>query len=495
MSQLKRRLAAAAVVGLVSAGTVTGAFGPAPGAGAAAAAHPAGVIGSPFTLADVVSFAGYDVAADASGTAYIGWISTTVSDPVRKVHLCRLPVGASACTGGVQTIDSPDPQSAAGLQVVVTGTHLVHLIWFHDTANSLNGSHGSAIAEATAVDGKNLGAAHDVVTDAPSFGQLLTAVRGPGGSIWTVTYANVPARRVEVRAGLSAPAAPVHTPYGVGYAQLAFAGGKPVLVVEKYGAIGTAPHYASRSAGGVWSAFSAVARTWAVGTNAALATTNHGLRLVTGVNNASYRPVISKWTGSGFTPRKLTADHNSCAPSTHDGRADSSGRLLDVSWECDAVTVTNYADAFHAAVVRFRVSNTPTAAPQIASGTRGIATVAYSTGPQNDQVLRVAHVRLPDSTHTVGRSGAGGRVTVTGPRSCLPPVDVHIGWTHHAARHWSFRSGALTLNGQAISTSTLDGAKLAAGKSYTLLGKAVFGRGGNRSTVKTSLEFRTCAGG
>jgi hypothetical protein len=359
----------------------------------------AGVVGSPFTLANVMSFAGYDVAANASGTAYIGWISTTATDATRKVNLCRLPVGATACTGGVQTIDSLSSSSASGLRVVVTAPNLVHLIWFHDTPNSINGPQNGAIAEATAQDGRNLTAAHDVITDAPSFGELLTVARDPNGAIWTVTYAGLPTQSVQVRDALPAAYATVPTPYGVGFAQLAFTGGKPVLAVEKDGAIRTPPQYATRSSAGRWSSFRAVASTWARATDAALVSTRHGLRLVTGDDNTSYRPVISKWTGTGFAPPQLTADDNACGPSSHDGATDPSGRLLDVSWECHDVTVTNYADAFHAAIVRLRVPNTPTATPQIASGTAGIATVVYSTttATGTGQVLRAAHVELPGS--------------------------------------------------------------------------------------------------
>ncbi len=496
MFTLTRRLRATAASAAATALVATGLLATAPAAHAVTG-HPAGVVGNQLTLATVQSFAGYDVAANAAGTAYIGWISTTASDTTRKVHLCKLPLGASSCSGGVQTIASLGDSSAAGLQVLLTADGVVHLIWFHDTPNSISGPQGSAIAEATAPNGTNLSAAHDVVTDAPSFGQLLTAVRGPHGSIWTVTYVGVPTQQVQVRAGLTAPATAVHTPYAVGYAQLAFASGKPILAVEKYGAITTGPSYATRSSGGSWSSFHAVAHTWAVGTNVALAATRHGVRLVTAINDASYHPVISKWTGTGFTARTRTADGSPCTPVGHDGWADASGRLLDVSWECGKVTIANYADAFHAAIVRFGVSNTSTFTPQIASGTHGIATVAYSNEqpPGTNQVLRVARVRLPDSTYTVAHSGTGGRVTVTGPRSCLPPVNVHIAWTHRPARGWSVKSGALRLNGNVVSRTTLDGAKLTAGKRYTLAGTAVFRRNGTNRTVKASLTFTSCAAG
>ena len=459
----------------------------------AATGHPAGVIGAQVHLSPPTQFSSYDVGANPAGTAYIAWISPRGGNTDRMVNLCRLPIGANSCTGGVQTIDSLGISSAAGLRVLVDSSDTVHLIWFHDTPESINGPFGAAIAEATAAHGENLTAAHDIVTNAPSFGQLLTAELGPGGTIWTVSYAGVPTQTLYVWHTGAATADSVHTLYGVGYAQLAFAGATAVMTVEKYGSIGTGPSWATRSSGGIWSSFHPVANTWAVGTNAALETTRHGLRLVTAIGDASYRAVISKWTGSGFTPRHLTADTNNCTPNTHDGWAARSGRLLDASWECDDVTVTNYADAYHAAIVRFPASGTPTFAPQIASGTQGIATVAYTVQGSSGDILRAARVRLPDSTRKVAHKAKGGRVTVRGPRSCLPPVNVGIGWTHHPARHWKFKSGALRLNGHKVSGHVLDGAGLKPGAKYALVGRAVFAHKGVKRRVKAVLAFTTCA--
>jgi hypothetical protein len=462
---------------------------------ALAAGHPAGLIGSTFGIPGFSNAQqlSYDVAARSNGTAYIGWISRVAPDSGRKVHLCTLPSGSTSCTNGVQTISAIDGSSAAGLNVVVTADDVVHLIWFHDTVNSINGAHFSAIAQATALHGLNLSAGADVVTNAPSFGSLLDAEVGPGGAIWTVTYPSGLPTNVEIRRGISAAAdPPLTTPYGVGGAQLAFTGGNAVLAVQKYGSISTSTRWAMRPSSGPWGSFHTLAHTWNNG-GAMMKTTGHGLRIVTGVDNASYRPVIARWTGTTFGPRTLTSDTNSCGPSSHDGRADPSGRLLDVSWECNDVTVTNYADAFTAAITRFRVGNTPTYTPQIASGTRGIATVVFTVLAPVGSALRVAHVRLPDSTHTVAKTGTGGRVTVTGPRSCLPPVNVHVGWTHAAASGWTFKSGALHLGGNVFSGSTLDGATLTPNKTYTLTATARFGRNGTTSTVQASLAFKTCA--
>jgi hypothetical protein len=470
--------AAALVVAAPSALAVTG--------------HPAGVLDQ-FSLGDDQLFQTlgqpYDVAATANGTAAIGWISasSTQSGP-RAVHLCKLEVGATSCTGGVQSTGSLAFASAGDPQVVITSDGVVHLIWWHDSSGPSPG----AIAEATAPDGQNLSAGHDVAALPTSVGTLMAAKLGPGDSIWTVTYDAVPGQHIEVRPGLTAAPESVPTPFAIGYAQLAFVGDQAVLTVQEYGSIATPPYYAIRSSNGTWSSFQPLANTWAVGTNVALATTGHGLRLVTAIGNASYRAVISKWTGSAFGKPRLTPDKNSCTPNTHDGWADASDRLLDASWECEQVAVANYPDALHPALFRLKTGGTPTYQAQVASGTRGIATLVYTVQSATANDMRVAHVLLPDSTRTVSKKRAAGRVTVTGPRSCLPPVNVHVASKRKPAGGWTVNSSALKLGGKAVS-SPLDGATLAPGKKYTLVGTATFSKQGKTRTVTAKLVFKTCA--
>lgn len=458
--------------------------------------HPPGIVGSRIVLANEKQLISYDVAANSAGRAYVGWIATE-ADTHRYVHLCTLAVTGTSCAGGVQMINALGDTSASGLRVLVTGNDTVKLVWFHDTDQSINGPENALISVASAAHGQGLALTSDT-TPAPSFGSLLTAEIAPSGEIWTVAYEALDLRqRVQVTAGLTANFVNVSTPFPVGHAQLAFAGGKAVLAFERYGFQTIPTRYRVRSSGGTWSPVQSVAHTWSLDSGAALETTGHGLRIVSNVDNASYRPVIARWTGSGFAPRKLTADHDSCGAGSHDGYADPSGRLLDVSAECDRVAIANYPDAAHAAVVRFDGNGTPTFTPQIASGTRGIATVVWSVqgSTSNLYKLRVAHVRLPDPTVTVSHHATGGRVTVTGPRSCLPPVNVHVGWTHHPDANWSFLSGSLRLGTHAVVGSTLDGATLTPGKSYTLVATATFGRDGNRNQVRASLSFRTCGTG
>lgn len=474
-------VAVLAVAGLVVAGP------------ASAANHRPGPVGSSVVLDTGHEYSGgYDVAADAAGTAYIGWIADT-STMARAVHLCTLPVSANRCSGGVQVINSLGTSSASGLRVLATRTGHVTLVWMHDTAASETGPENSKIAEATANQGLHLSAAADVAT-APSFGSLLDAEYGPGGAIWTLAYPPSASQTIQVRKGLTASTySNVHTPWPIGFAQLAFSRSTPIIAAEKAGAITTAPAYAT-TAGAAWTAFHSLAATWARGTNTALVATSRGVRLVTTVNDASYRPVVSKWTGSGFSHRALTADHNSCAPSTHDGNADGSGRFVDVSLECQQLTIASYADDEHASIVRFGTRDTLTFAPQIASGARGIATVVWSAQNSSSpgSTLRATRVRLPDTTRTVTKHGRHGRIVITGPVSCLPASAVHVGVTGHAKRQWHVAAHSLRLGSKVISGSSIDGATLAAGKRYVLHGKVVLRSGSQHSTIRARLAFTTC---
>jgi hypothetical protein len=462
-----------------------------------AAHHPPGVVGSAITLANHVQLDGYDEATDAHGNAYIGWIanSSRTNTASRTIYLCTLRPGASRCAGGIQHTASLGVSSAAGLRVIVTRAGQVTMVWFHDDSDSINGPNGSAIAETTSDRGGPLTAASDVVTDAPSFGSMLDAVRGPDGKIWTITYADLSGPLL-LRDGFTSTATHLTPPWPVGFAQLAFAKGKPILTVEKYGAISTGPSYASAS-GSHWSKFKPVAKTWAVGTNADLNATRHGVRLITAEGNAGYQPVISKWTGNGFSHPKHTADHNPCAPSTHDAYSDGSGRLVEVANECSKLTVSDYPDDNRDVVLRFSGKGLVNAqAPQIASTARGTAFVAWSveSGSTGD-LLRVVRFRLPDRTTHKSRHASAGRVTVFGPMSCLPAVSTPVRVTAHHAHGWTVGSKSLRLGHKRLHKHSLDGSKLTPGKLYKLHGSAVFHHGTHHKKLTATLKFRSCPTG
>lgn len=361
-------------------------------ASAATAATPKpGLTGNAIVLANNAEFNGYDLATDSAGTAYIGWIGNT--GPGRKVSLCVLPKGAKRCKGGVQTIDALDPAGSDGLHVLVTGKHSVTLLWQRETVASVNGPQGDEITIATTNSNGTLGAAHDVAT-APSFGLLMDAVVSPHGTIWVVSRPGGANGGLQVRPGFAS--APVHlkTPYLVGYAQLRFAGSTPVLAIDKDGAISAPVSFAAQH-GGSWSKFRAVARTWTGDANFGMAATKSGLRLIATVNNASYQPVVAKWTGSGFGARTLTGDHNACSPSSHDPVSDGSGRLADVSMECGDFAVANMPDTLHAAIFRHAVHGTfAGGTPQLTTSANGTGWVAWSIESSHGDKLLVAPLRL-----------------------------------------------------------------------------------------------------
>jgi len=339
-------LALTVVAGLLSTALA------APTVGAAAGPRP-GLVGGPILLQDNTQLHGYDVAVDGAGNAYVGWIAddSASAAATRKVRLCTLPPGATACAGGVQVIDALGPSSATGLRVLAATDGTVTLVWFHDTdPGSVTGPRGGRIAVATAPSGGTLSAATDVA-DAPSFGQLLDAQFGPGNALWTIAYKGVGTTEVEVRRGVATAPQPLPVPASVATTRLAFAGSTPVVAFQPYGAV-SEPIQAAHGVGGGWSGFAPVPNTWSVG-SVGLAAATSGVRLVAAVANASYTPVVSRFTGSGFSTPRPIGDRSSCTPYSHDLVADASGRLADVSNECGKITVVDMASTLRAGLVRF----------------------------------------------------------------------------------------------------------------------------------------------
>lgn len=465
--------------------------GPAAPAAPAAPASRPGPVHRPILLQDHAEFSGYDAATDAAGTTYIGWIGDNGTG-LRKVHLCTVPRRATACAGGISTIDSLDSAaaSASGLRVLVTSKGHVTLVWFHDTTASGSGPQAGEIAVATASNGGPLSAPADAAT-APSFGAMEDAVVGPGGAIWVVTETSAETT-LQVRPGLTGTPVNLKAPYNVGGAQLAFAGSTAVLAIQQGGAITHPVAYASRRAGS-WTGFRNLARTWTSDANLGLTSTRSGVRLLASVNNADYWPVVSRWTGSSFSRPALTGDRNNCSPSTHDPVSDASGRMADVSAECSNLAVANLTDTTHAAVVRFGSGGTFAGGlPQIATAPSGRAWVVWSIESSKGNKLLAAPILLPGRTVTVTASAARNRAILTGPASCLPAVTIGIRLTGAAARHWRVLRRSVRL-GSKVLKSSLNGAALAAGRPYTLAGTVTFADGSARRVVTARLRFRTCA--
>jgi hypothetical protein len=422
-----------------------------------------------------------DVATDKAGTAFVGWISDDGSG--REVHLCTIPAGQVACSGGVQVISALDSSSAEGLRVLATAAGDVTLVWFHDTTNSVNGPQGAEIATATSVNGGPLNAATDVAS-APSFGSLADVELGPGGAIWTVALTS-DEKTLQIRPGITSGYVSKAAPYAVSTAKLAFSGSTGIVAIQQGSYVTHPVRYAYEKTGS-WSGFKTLAKTWTAGANLGLTGTTSGARLIASVNNADYYPVVSRWTGTSFSKPAITGDTNNCSAFSHDPTSDASGRMADVSEECERVAVANLPDTRHAAIVRFGAGGTFAAGiPQIATTPRGRAWVVWSVLSGVKDKLLLAPVLLPGRDVSVHKSAGGDKVTVTGPQSCLPAVSIAVRVSGSGAR---VVSKSLRLAGKKIG-ATLNGAALTAGHTYKLTGKVTFSGG---RTLTKSLTFRSC---
>lgn len=449
---------------------------------------PQGPIGTAVAVASAQDLAGghpYDVSVTPTGTAYIAWIGRPASSNAqqgdRTVNLCTVPASGTTCSGGVQTVSAQD-SSATDLHTVATPNG-VEIFWYYESSSS------GYIGEADAAHGLNLGP--EASRTAPVQGQLLDARLAPSGLVWTVSYGGSgrPALQVDDGAGPTTLAAPFRLASGV----LAFAGSTAILAVDRYGSASTPANFAFAPSGGKWSPFAKVTGTWADG-DVAMVHSGHGVRLLTGVNNSSYRPVIVPWTGTGFGAPHLTSDHSSAGGlRPNDGSTDPSGRVTDATWEGNLLTVSAYPDGRHAAVSRLKVGGTTTYTPQIGETTRGIATVVWSREHGiSGSDLYLSRFRLATVSTTRGDSSAGGRAVITGPVSCLPVSNTPVKLTAHPDKGWSVRSRDFSINGHDITADHLDGASLAKDTSFTLHGSVVFEKNGVKHAATPSFTFRTC---
>jgi hypothetical protein len=298
---------------------------------------------------------------------------------------------------------------------------------------------------------------------------------------------------VTVHDGADSAGVTLKTPWAVGSAALDFSGSTPVVVVEKYGAV-TEPGRWASAPGGTWSGFHTLSGTWTTGPQPGLVHTSHGLRLVTTTNNSSYRPVLEKWTGAGFSSPKLTAQTNRCAPLTHDTVTDPSGRIADVSEECSDIDVADYSDASHVTVTKLASGGTfADGVPQIGSTSRALAYVAWTIESSHGNKLQVQQVQMGNATRTVRHHHSFGTITVHGPYSCLGDDSTRVGVSGHGHEGWHVAHRSLTLDSTKLSGTSIDGAALAPSTTYTLHGLVRFSKRHHRDrTVPASLRFRTC---
>jgi hypothetical protein len=423
---------------------------------------------------------GFAAVSDGQGDTFVSW---TNFGKKGGVFLCTLRTGSSNCLNGNQVSTSTETSPAPGTDIhLLAGHRSVRVLWFDDSDG------GASVQEATATAGGVPSASHALEPVSQS-GDLMDAIVGPGGHLWTVT-ANGDGNQLHLAKDGVVVAGPA-VPWAVGYAQLAFAGSTAVIAVQKSGSL-TSPVDYAWDAGGDWTALRPLAGTWSVGYAPGLTQTAAGLRLVTATANSSYKPVVSRWTGHGFSVATLIGDTSNCAPNSAQTASDQSGRLTDVTNECGIITVDNMPNTSRAAIFRFPAKGQITSFPLLATLPSGRGWVVYALQDQSDYDQLVAvPVLLPTLTSTTSTSSVAGSVRVTGPVSCLPVVTTPVAVAASAADHWQVLSKALTLSGKSQG-SVLNGAHLRPGASYKLVGRVTFGDGQRRLTVTAVLGFKAC---
>ncbi len=504
----RRTVAVAAAVALVTVGASSAALGttraPAvshPAGKASRASVKAGRIGAPITLAHNVSFEGDTLdsrmATDKSGTTYISWISSKDNDNggLRVVHLCVIPNNARACAGGVKTLDPTDSSTSGSLQMVVTPSGQVTILWIGN-----DGGGGSTIYDTTATKTGPLSAEGTLPSRTPSNSTILDAESGPGGSIWLLVNPDSETS-IQLRRGLTATPVTITTPHsypsGVGGASLAFSGNTAIIAIEANASILSPPIAYAVATGSSVSGFKNIANAASNGTTPRLVHTGAGIRLLAGDAKDFYQTAISKWTGHGFT--RATAIGGSIDLGSLDASTDPSGRLLaagDDGAHDGKVTVINFADTVHPAAFSFGIGGATNAGggPTVTTSARGRGWVAWSYqggNSTNGDTLLAAPIVVAGLHARKTAHGHHGNVTVVGPASCLPPVSISVSVTGHADQGWKVAKRQLTLNGKKVG-ATLNGASLTAGKTYTLTGTVTFAKGHTHSKTKATLKFRSC---
>jgi hypothetical protein len=439
-----------------------------------------GIVLVQFAQQDRFSGGGFAAVSDGQGDTFVSWTNFSKKG---GVFVCTLRTGSSNCLNGTQVSTSTEASPAPGTDIhLLAGHRSVRVLWFDDSDG------GASVQEATATAGGVPSTSH-ALEKGVSAGALMDARTGPGGHIWTLT-ANGDGTHLQLAKDGVVVAGPA-VPWAVGYAQLAFAAGTAVIAVQKAGSLSTPVDYAW-DAGAGWTALRPLAGTWSVGYAPGLTQTGAGLRLVTATADASYKPVVSRWTGHGFSAASPIGDTNNCAPNSAQAASDASGRLTDVTNECGVITVDNMPTTSRAAIFRFPAKGTITTMPTLATLASGRGWVVYAlqNSSDYDQLLAVP-VLLPALTSSVATSSVAGTVRVAGPVSCLPVVTTPVAVNASGAGHWQVLSKALKLSGEAQGT-VLNGARLRPGASYKLVGTVTFGDGQRRLTAKAVLDFKAC---
>jgi hypothetical protein len=482
MRRLRRVLAPTLATALGTALAVTGSV---------EARASGGTSGSRIAITAHQSFSGYDTLTASNGTTYVGWISSDDNGTAgRQVHLCVLHYGASSCAGGVQTADALSTSQSTGLRVVDAGG-TVELVWIAQVAPS-TGDFSGNFGVAT-VTGDVLGAS-SAIPGAPTLGTLTSVIAPSSGEVSAAVIGNsVKDDTVYYYPTLSSTPTALQRPYFIGNAQLADNGQQTIMTTSQYGSLSGKVSMTSKGSGAsTWKPFSNVAHSYTGGNIEQLRVASGHIWMLSMSDRALYTPYLWRWNGSSFGTPTATGDHHDV--SSFDAFSDASGRLVNVSTEVGHLAVSNFGTGQKAVIFNLPVRETYAGGvAQISTSASGRGWVVYSvqTDTTTGDFLYAQQIHLSALTKTVHASGAAGRLSLTGPRSCLPMTTVPVKVAGHAAPHWKVVSTRLRLGSNKV-RSSINGSNLKPSHHYTLTGQVVFAKGGHHSSLSKSLDFRTC---
>lgn len=462
----------------------------------AQAARP-GPAGAGIALDRDANYSRFDVATDAAGTAYVGWISSHPGDDLlSQVHVCVLPQGATGCAGGVQTTDALDRVTAEQL-FVVAGADGATLVWHHLAGDSLTGDPMQDRIAAAQVVGGVLRPGVDVA-QAPTSSTLAAVSSGPRGiAAAVVSGPDDEARTVFYYDTVASAPVTVPAPYSVGDVQLADDGTSTVMVVSEYAAVGSPVRAAWKPSGsGTWSAFAPVSGTTTDHGTARLATSGRGIRLLATApdrKRGGDQSVIAAWDPKRhrFGKPVPALPGQTCATGGRDVSTDASGRVSSVAIGCDRLALGNHQTGGVGARTEFEAGLTSIDTDaQIATLPSGRGWVVWLATERSTLVARP--IVLPALTREVTRRTAAGRLRSTVPVSCVPAVDVPVRSRAVATRGWRASRAVVTLDGRVVRRAVVDASRLAPGSRHVLRAQTVLARGGERRALRTTTPFRVC---
>lgn len=451
-----------------------------------------GPVGGRVTLDQNAAFSGYDAVTTSDGTTYVGWISNSYDDTtLRQVHLCVLHPTSTSCVGGVQTTGPLAPSTAQDLHVVVAGGQ-VELVW--DAQVTLGAGEFSGVFGVAKVTGGKLGAATSIA-GAPSYPTMTSVIVTASGDVSAAVIGSGDYNhKVYYYKSLTASPTTLTRPYFIGNAQLADNGKQTVLTTSPYGQITEPVAVAHKSSAATsWSAFSNVAGSNQLSGIERLAEANGRIWLLAGRANTFYPGYTFAWTGSSFAGARATGDPRDVW--SFDATTDASGRLATVSTEVGQLAISNFGTGQRAAEFTIPVKQTfAGGTPQLTTSPSGQGWVIYSvqTAASTGNLLFAQRIRLSGLTQTVRRHGAAGKVTLTGPATCMPATPVSIKIKGKAAHGWRAASKRMRLGSKKVKGS-IDGASLTPNHRYTLIGSVKFRNGSRHQKVTARLSFTTCA--